>query len=153
VGAPFDSKIRGDVVYRLREAPQSPMKYPYLTVSDDISKPADILTVSDFRRVKERMKKKVKKGTGFEVKIAPARKMDAAAVGQWFEGVGEMYSFCHSSKCQFILSSGATSLHEMVSGQCFDAMLKNCGIDPERHWREMNNWLETKLSGRVTVYC
>jgi hypothetical protein len=151
VGAPFDGKIRGDVVYRLKEAPQAPVKYPYLTVSDDIGKPADILTVSDFRRIKEMMKKKVKKGTGLEVVIAPARKMHAAAIGRWFEDIREMYSLCHSSRCQFVLSSGATSMHEMVSGQCFDAILKNCSIDPERHWREMNSWLETKLSRRVTV--
>jgi hypothetical protein len=42
-------------------------------------------------------------------------------------------------------------MYEMVSGPCFDAILKNCGIDPEKHWREINNWLETKLSGRVAV--
>jgi hypothetical protein len=151
VGTPFDGNTRENIIYRLKEAPRSPVKYPYLIVSNDIDRPADALSISDFRKVKERMKVKVKKGTGFEVKIAPARKMNAAGVGKWFEEIKAMYSFCNSSKCQFILSSGATSMHEMVSGPCFDAILKNCGINPERYWREINNWLETKLSERVAV--
>jgi hypothetical protein len=120
-------------------------------VSENIGEPAEVLTVNDFSRVKERLKKKVKKGTGLEMTVAPARKMDAAGAGRWFDSVRELHSFCHSSSCQLVLSSGATSMHEMVSGPCLDAMLKNCGIDPEKHWREMNIWLETKLSRRVSI--
>lgn len=151
MGAPFDGKVREGIVYRLKKAPESPVKYPYLVVSDTADRPADVLTVNDFRRVKERLKKKVKKGTGLEVTVAPARKMDAASVGRWFDNIRELHSFCHSSRCQLVLSSGAASMHEMVSGPCFDAILKNCDIDPQRHWREMNTWLETKLSRRVSV--
>jgi RNase P/RNase MRP subunit POP5 len=106
--------------------------------------------IRDFRRVKEKLKK-VKKGIGLEITIAPARKMDAASIGRWFEDIRELYSFCHSSRCQLILSSGATSMHEMVSGPCLDAILKYCGIEPERHWREMSGWLEARLARRVRV--
>lgn len=151
VGAPFDGKIREGLVYRLKKAPGSPAKYPYLIVSDNAERPADVVTVSDFRRVKERLKKKVKKGTGLEVTIAPARKMDAAGVGKWFDSVRDLHSFCQSSRCQLILSSGAASVHEMVSGPSLDAILRNCSIDPQKHWREMNSWLEVKLSRRVSV--
>lgn len=148
---PFDGKVREGAVYRLGRAPRQPVKYRYLVVSDKMEEPADIVTVEDFRRAKEKMKKKLKRGTGLEVTIAPARKMDAAAVGRWLEDIGELYSLCHSSRCQLILSSGATSMHEMVSGPCMDVILKNCGINPERHWREMNSWLEARLSRRVSV--
>jgi hypothetical protein len=151
VGAPFDGKVREDVVYRLKKAPQSPVKYPYLVVSDNVDEPADVLTISDFRRAKERLKKKVKKGIGLEVMVAPARKIDAVGVGRWLESIKEMHSFCHSSRCQFILSSGATSMHEMVSGPGLDAMLRKCDIDPQMHWREMDRWLETRLLKRVSV--
>lgn len=151
MGAPFDGKAREGIVYRLKKAPQSPAKYPYLIVSDSLGEPADVLAINDFHRVKEKLKKKVKKGTGLEVVVAPARKMDAVGVGKWLDDIRDLYSFCHSSKCQFILSSGASSMHEMVSGSCFDALLENCGIDPQRHWREMNSWLEARLSRRVTV--
>jgi hypothetical protein len=148
---PFDGKIREGAVYRLNRAPQQPAKYQYLVVSDKIEEPADVVAIRDFRRAKDKLKKKVKKGTGLEVTIAPARKMDAAGVGRWLEDVGELYSLCHSSRCQLILSSGASSTHEMVSGPCMDAILKNCGIDPERHWRELNSWLDARLARRVSV--
>lgn len=151
MGAPFDGKVREGVVYRLQKVPQSPVKYPYLIVSDNADEPVDVLTVNNFRRIKEKLKKKVKKGAGLEVTIAPARKMDAADVGRWFDNIKEMHSFCHSSGCQLVLSSGAASMHEMVSGPCLDAMLKNCNIDPQRHWREMNSWLEARLSRKVSI--
>lgn len=151
VGVPSDGKTCKGVIYRLKKAPQSPAKYPYLIVSDNLGEPADVLAIRDFRRVKEKLKKKVKKGTGIEVTVAPARKMDAAGVGKWFDDIINLYSFCHSSGSQLVLSSGASSIYEMLSGPCFDAVLKNCCIDPQRHWREMNNWLEARLSRRVTV--
>lgn len=148
VGTPFDGKAREEIIYRLNRMPQQPAKYLYLVVSDKIGEPSDIVTIRGFSRSKEKLKK-VKKGTGIEITIAPARKMDSAGVGRWFEDVAELYSFCHSSRCQLILSSGASSINEMVSGACLDAILKNCGINPERHWREMNDWMESKLSRRA----
>jgi RNase P/RNase MRP subunit p30 len=144
--------MREGIISRLKRAPESSVKYPYLIVSDNLDESAaDILMVSDFHRAKEKLKKRIKKGTGLEVTVAPARKMDAAGVGRWFEGIRELHLLCQSSKCQFILSSGATSKYEMVSGPCLDAILKNCGINPHRHWLEMNSWLETRLSRRVSV--
>jgi len=151
VGSPFDGKVREGVIYRLAKVPPQPVKYQYLTVSDDPNGSADLLMIKDFRRMQEKLKKKVRKGIGLEVVIAPVRKFDAGAVARWFENVNELHSFCHSSRCQLVLSSGASSMNEMVSGPSLDAILKNCGIDPESHWREMNDWLDSKLSRRVHV--
>jgi hypothetical protein len=134
----------------LRKAPEAPVKYTYLTVSDNVNESADLLMISDFRKVKERLKKKVKKGTGLEVTVTPVRKMDAAAAGKWFDSVNELYVFCHSSRCQFILSSGARSVYEMVSGPCLDAMLKTVGVEPQSYWHKLGEWLEAKLSRRVS---
>ena len=148
VGTQFDGKIREGLIYRLDKA-QKTAKYRHLVVSDDLEESADIILIKAFRRSKEKLKRKVKKGTGLEITIAPARKMDAVSVGKWFEDISELYAFCHSSRCQMILSSGAKSEYEMVSGPCFDAILRNSGIEPERHWQEINNWLEGRLSKRV----
>lgn len=153
MGAPFDGKICKGVVYRLKKAPESPVKYPYLVVSDNVDEPADVITISDFRRVKEKLKKKTKKGTGLEVMVAPARKMDSIGIGRWLEDIKDLYSFCHSSRCQFVISSGAKSIHEMVSGPCLDAILKNCGIAPQMYWGEMDSWLDARLSRRVSARC
>jgi hypothetical protein len=150
VGAPFYGKVFEGIIYRLRNVPPAPVKYQYLTVSDNIDDPADLLMISDFRKVKERLKKKVKKGTGLEITVRPARKMDAAAVARWFDCVNELYAFCHSFHCQFILSSGAGSAYEMVSGPCLDAILKTADVDPQSHWHNMAQWIEGKLSKRVS---
>jgi RNase P/RNase MRP subunit p30 len=139
------------IIYRLRKAPEAPVKYTYLTVSDNVDEPAaDLLMINDFRKVKERLKKRVKKGTGLEVTVTPVRKMDGAAAGKWFDSVSELYVFCHSFRCQFILSSGARSVYEMVSGPSLDAMLKTIGVEPQGHWQKMGEWLGAKLSKRVS---
>jgi hypothetical protein len=151
VGTPFDGKIREGLIYRLRKMSKSPVRYPYLVVSDTLGAPADVLTVNNFRALKERMSKKLKKGTGIEVTVASARKMDASAIGKWIAGIKELYSFCQMSGCQLVLSSGASSISEMVSGQSFDAILKICEIDPQKHWQQMDKWLERTLSKRVSI--
>jgi RNase P/RNase MRP subunit p30 len=128
------------------------VKYPYLVVSEDIQNGrADMLMINNFRRAKDYLKIKARKGIGLEVMVSQARKMDAVGVATWFEGLRDLYSFCHLSRCQFVLSSGANSMHEMVSGPCLDAILKNCGINPQNHWDEMNEWLELRLSRRVSI--
>jgi hypothetical protein len=120
-----------------------------LVVSENVGKPADILIIRDFSKVKKQMKKKVKKGTGLELIVNPARKMGGDSVGKWFNSLNELYTFCHLSRCQFILSSGATSEYEMISGPCLDAILKTVGIEPQGHWLSMGKWLEEKLSRNV----
>jgi RNase P/RNase MRP subunit p30 len=146
---PFEGGVRKGVICRLRTSPPRAVYYPFLVVSDNVGKPADILMIRDFNKVEKELKKKVKKGTGLELTVNPARKMDSGSVGKWFNNLSDLYRFCHSSRCQFILSSGATSEYEMISGPCLDAILKTVGIEPEAHWRRMGTWLEEKLSRNV----
>ena len=105
--------------------------------------------IKDFNKVKKQLKKKVKKGTGLELTVNPARKMDGGSVGKWFGNLNDLYALCRSSRCQFILSSGATSEYEMISGLCLDAILKTLGIEPQGHWRSLEKWLEGKLLRNV----
>jgi hypothetical protein len=148
-GVPFDGKICEGLIYRLRTAPPSVVTYPYLVVSEDVGEPADVLVIRDFNKVKKQLKKKVKKGTGLELTVNSARRLDGGSVGKWFSNVNDLYTFCHTSRCQFILSSGATSEYEMISGPCLDAILKTVGIDPQDHWRTMGKWLDEKLLRNV----
>lgn len=150
MGIPFDGKPHGDVIYRLGRAPSNAFNYPYLVVSENLSEPADILTIRDFSKVKKDLKKKLKKGTGLEVTVNPARKMDSVSVGKWFTTLMELYNFCHWSHCQFIISSGATSAYEMISGHCLDAILKTMGIEPEKYWCNLTKWLEQRLVRNVS---
>lgn len=138
------------VIHRLRQSPGRAVNYQYLVVSESVEDMPrlDVLVVKDMGRIKEKLKKKIKPGVGLEMAVAPARKMDA---GRWFSGVRELYSYCQSSGCQFILSSGADSPHSMVSGQCFDAVLETLGIDPQEHWESMQKWLGSRLARRVKI--
>lgn len=112
--------------------------------------PADVLMISDFNKVKKKLKKKIKKGTGLELTVNPGRKMDGSSVGKWFSSMRELYAFCQSSRCQFILSSGARSQYEMISGPCLDAILKTAGIEPQSYWYTMEKWLEERLLRNVS---
>jgi RNase P/RNase MRP subunit p30 len=144
--------MQDGIIYRLNRIPDVPVKYPYIVVSDDNdtnNSHVDLVTINDFRRAKEHLRRRRKKRIGFEVLISTARKMDGSEVAKWLEDVRELHSLCHSSGLQFVLSSGSKSLYEMVSGPCLDAILKNCDIEPKEHWDEMNEWLDVRLSREV----
>jgi hypothetical protein len=139
-----------EVIYRLARPPHEPGKYQYLLVSEnpDDAPRVDVLSLKNFARAKERLKKK-KTGAGIEITIAQARRMDAAGIARWVSDAHDLYQFCKSSGFQFVLSSGAESPASTVSGQSLDALLKMMGIDPQRHWQDMEKWLESRLERRV----
>jgi RNase P/RNase MRP subunit p30 len=129
--------------------------YPYLVVSEKIeellmSSYIDIFVVRDFKDINDNLKKKVRKkgGIGLEVILDDLRKSDGLQTGKWFNQIRDLYKFCRSSNCQFILSSGANSVVEMVSGRSFDSILKICDIKPEQYWRELRQWIESKSHTR-----
>lgn len=149
MGIPFHGKLDEGAIYRLRNSPSHAVHYPYLVVSENVGEPADILTIRDFKKVKKEMNKKLRKGTGLEMIISPARKMDSISLAKWFSSLADLYNFCHWSRCQFIISSGATSKYEMVSGPCLDAILKTIGIEPQKYWSDLSKWLEQRLERNV----
>lgn len=130
--------------------------YPYLVVSEKIdelllsSSSIDIFVVTAFKEINDNLKKKVRKkrGIGLEVSLADLRKSDGMQVGKWFNQIRDLYKFCRSSNSQFILSSGANSVMEMVSGRSFDSILRICDIKPEHYWRELGEWIESKSHTR-----
>lgn len=130
--------------------------HSYLVISENInelqsstpSSPIDLFVVRDFQRVDNTLKRKVKSGMGLEVNLANVRKMTGWQVGKWLNQIRNLYKFCKSSNCQFILSSGASSALEMISGPSFDAILRICDIKPESYWRELGDWIESKCHRR-----
>ncbi len=153
IGAGFDGTARENVVYRLPSIPNSPAKFPFVAVSENIKtiQTVNVITLTNFSHAREHLKKYCKKGTGLEFMLNHARKMTGPDVARWFADIGEAYVFCESAGCQLILSSGAKALSEMISGRCFDAILKECGVDPDRHWQDMNTWLDRLLARRVLI--
>lgn len=120
--------------------------YPYLIVSDNIKtldSKTDLLLIDPFQR-KDTIKSKAKRGLGIEISIAFAKKLNATMVGKWLKEVKSIYEFCKSNDCQFILSSGARSINELVSARSFESILKLIGVSPKNYWNEISEWLYTK---------
>jgi hypothetical protein len=120
--------------------------HPYLVVSDNVKTldgKTDLFVVDPFQR-KDAIKRKIKSGVGIEISIAFSKKLDASLAGKWLKEVKSIYEFCKSNDCQFVLSSGATSLNELVSARSFESLLKLIGISPVNYWNEISEWLYTK---------
>lgn len=140
-------------IRRVAGEPASPMKYPYLVVSDRIEdvQRADLVLVQNFEKAKEKLKKKIRAGAGIEVQVSQARSMDAKNAAKWLGQVKELYRFCKLARCQLVITSGAASQWGMVSGRSFDALMEECGIEPQKYWEELGRWLESRLERRVTA--
>ena len=152
VGGYFDGKVIKDVVYRISNRLSRPVHFPCLLVSEkaEALQFADLITISSFRRAKPSLKK-AREGLGIEFLLHPARKMNEEELAKWFAELREAHAFCESSGCQFILSSGASFPFEMISGESFDEILAELGINSHRHWNVMEKWLSTTLAQKVIM--
>jgi hypothetical protein len=156
VGIDYAGKISIDnIIYRINRKPTELTSYPYLVVCKKIEEisasSTDILVVEDLKRIEEHLKRRARKRIGLEVTLSHARKQDGPNVGKWFNQIRNLYRFCKLNDYQFILSSGANSEFEMVSGRSFDCILKICDIKPEQYWRDLAEWIETKYQRMVFV--
>jgi len=74
-------------------------------------------------------------------------------IARWIRQARAIYEVCNSNKCQFILSSGAYSIYEMVSSRTIESILKFMGITPSNYWEQLSKWLETKNKVKWTRQC
>ena len=155
IGAAYNGKTRENVIYRLNAQPHLVSNYPYLVVSEkieDLSSPElDLFVVRDYARVKHIIRKRVRTRIGLEVFLADIRTSNGSSVGKWFEQLRSLHKLCQSTKCQFILSSGATSPREMIPARCFDSLLELCQLRPDRYWQELEEWLKMRLWKRCYI--
>ena len=158
VGIDYDyaGKISIDnIIYRVNRKPTELTSYPYLVVCKKIEEistsSTDILVVDDLKRIEDHLKRRARKRIGLEITVSHARKQDGPNIGKWFNQIRNLYKFCKLNDYQFILSSGANSELEMVSGRSFDSILKICDIKPEQYWRDLTEWIETKYQRMVFV--
>ena len=150
-----DSLHLEDVILRM-DRKQSIADYcPYLIVSDNM-KTLDANTdlfIIDPLQSKDGIKRKAKRGLGIEISISSARKLEAHMIGRWMRQAKSIHEICNSNKCQFILSSGAYSIHEMVSARTIESILKFIGISATNYWEELSEWLETKSKAKWICQC
>lgn len=140
----------GSVIYRcdISSAP----RIPSLITSQNINElPSvsniDIISLKDINLGFDD-KKKLSRGIGLEIAVSGLRGADGRQLGRWITEISSLYDFCKHSRFQFILSSGATSTCELISGRSFDSLLKTCSIDPKSYWNDLDHWLQSKLIKR-----
>jgi hypothetical protein len=150
-----DSLQREDVILRMDRKHSIADYCPYLIVTDNMKKldANTDLFMSDPLQSKDGIKRKAKRGLGIEISISSARKLEAHMLGRWMRQAKFIYEVCNSNKCQFILSSGAYSIHEMVSARTIESILKFIGISPTNYWEELSEWLETKSKAKWICQC
>jgi len=150
-----DSLHLEDVILRMDRKHSIADYCPYLIVSDNM-KTLDANTdlfMIDPLQSKDGIKRKAKRGHGIEISISSARKLEAHMIGRWMRQAKFIHEVCNSNKCQFILSSGAYSIHEMVSARSIESILKFIGISPTNYWEELSEWLETKSKAKWIRQC
>lgn len=144
-----------NIIYRINRKPAELTNYPYLVVCKKIEEisnsSTDILVVDDLKRIEDHLKRRARKRIGLEITVSHARKQDGPNIGKWFNQIRNLYKFCKLNDYQFILSSGANSELEMVSGRSFDSILKICDIKPEQYWRDLAEWIDTRYQRMVFV--
>ena len=150
-----DSLHREDVILRMDRKHSIADYCPYLIVTDNMKKldSNTDLFMSDPLQSKDGIKRKAKRGLGIEISISSARKLEAHMLGRWMRQAKFIHEVCNSNKCQFILSSGAYSIHEMVSARTIESILKFIGISATNYWEELSEWLETKNKAMWIRHC
>jgi hypothetical protein len=148
----FSNKIKPKENIILRMDKKYPIAdyYPYLIVSENIKtldSKTDLFLIDPFQR-RDAIKRKAKRGLGIEISIAFVKKLDSSLAGKWLKEVKSTYEFCKSNNCQFILSSGATYINELVSARSFESILKFIGTSPRNYWEEISEWLYGKNKAR-----
>lgn len=144
------NSAQGNVILRMDKKYPIADYFPYLIVSDNIrslDSKTDLFLIDPFQG-KDTLKRKAKRGLGIEISIAPVRKLDALLVARWLKELKSIYIFCQSYDCQFILSSGATSINEMISARSFESILNIVGIVPGTYWRKISEWIYAKTKAR-----
>ncbi|MDQ3838073.1 MAG: hypothetical protein M3297_02270 [Thermoproteota archaeon] len=148
IGTLHPRKTCDEVIYRLQKKPSSMTDYRYLVVAESIEQFSrsslipNLIVVSDFQRIKTFVKnRKYKSKIALEVLLSDIRYEQGISVGRWFREVTDLYKFTKQYGYQFVLSSGANSISEMISAQCIESIMKICEIPPQIYWRELEDWI------------
>lgn len=148
IGCPYQDQNDKNIIYRVNQTPSTTTDYRYLVVANNLEQlisssfQPNLVVVKDFEKLKSFIRKgKYRSRIALEVLISDIRYQEGSKVGKWFREITDLYRFSKRSGCQFILSSGANSVWEMVSAQCFESIMKFCKIPPRTYWEDLEEWL------------
>ena len=107
----------------------------------------DIFSLNSWNTYKtmlKKLKKLNRKNIGIEIKIREIRKSNSYEVGKWIKSIKEINKFCKLTDNQLIISSGAETNYESISGNTFDSILRILEIEPIKYWNELEKWIDTR---------
>ena len=130
--------MEANVIRLLKKKPLASTTFPYLVASNNYhdldSKDLDLVEITDIdQQFYEMLKHAPSKKLGIEITVSKLRATNGQKLAKNIALIRAIHSF---------------TVFEMVSGRCFDALLKLCDIKPETYWISLNNWLEHKISMR-----
>jgi RNase P/RNase MRP subunit p30 len=145
--------VEANVIRLLKKKPLASTTFPYLVASNNYhdlaSKDLDLVEITDIdQQFYEMLKRTPSKKLGIEITVSKLRATNGQKLAKNIALIKAIHNFTEKYGNQLVLTSGASSVFEMVSGRCFDALLKLCDIKPETYWIGLNNWLEHKISMR-----
>ena len=129
--------------------------YFYLYYQDFLGNPSntygntDILTINDFFNPKNLLRKLSGKNIGFEFLVSKLRYLDTSQVGRWFSYMKYFYGLCKRYGHQFILSSGAKNIYELISLRMINSILDKLEVSSIVYWSNLNQWLSRKKRGMI----
>jgi hypothetical protein len=97
-----------------------------------------------YKIILRQLKKLNRKNIGIEIKIRHIRNCNSCEIGKWVKSIKEINKFCKLTDNQLIISSGAETNYETISGNTFDSLLKLFNIEPIQYWNELEKWIDTK---------
>ncbi len=156
IGSGYQARTYDDVIYRLNQRPPAVTEYRYLVVADTLEQLStasfvpNLIVVKDFQKIKSFVKnKKYKSKIALEVLLSDIRRRDGIRVGRWFKEVTDLYKFTKRFGYQFVISSGANSIWEMISAQCIESIMKICDIPPRTYWQDLEDWIKQQDAPRL----
>ncbi|HEX6647817.1 MAG TPA: hypothetical protein VF047_11610 [Nitrososphaeraceae archaeon] len=146
--------IYDSFILRLRNKPKKLTSFKYLVVllesETNINSKIpffDIFSMNKwytYKIILRQLKKLNRKNIGIEIKIRHIRNCNSCEIGKWVKSIKEINKFCKLTDNQLIVSSGAETNYETISGNTFDSLLKLFNIEPIQYWNELEKWIDTK---------
>jgi hypothetical protein len=148
------SIIEDTIVLRLKSRPKNfPSFKSLIVLSESETKINSKLPYFDIFYVKKlnnykiiikQLKKLNRRNIGIEIKIKDIRSCNSDEVGKWVKSIKEINKFCKLNDNQLIISSGAETNYETISGNTFESLLGIFDIEPLTYWRELEEWIDIK---------
>lgn len=146
--------IHDSLVLRFKIKPKKSPLFKYLIVLHEAETKTnskipffDIFSLNSWNTYKimlKKLKKLNRKNIGIEIKIREIRNSNSYEVGKWIKSIKEINKFCKLTDNQLIISSGAETNYESISGNTFDSILRILEIEPIKYWNELDKWIDTR---------